>query len=1047
LHDLFLSYNRVDIDSVRDVRALLEARGVHTFIDWQDLDAGRVWPDALERALESSRAVAIFLGRSGLGRVQKIEAAYALDLYTRAGVLVIPILLRGADPPGGFLSLNTWVDLRDGISDASIGGLIRALEGIAEAPPPSNVCPYRDLRSFREEDGALFFGRDEAIEAIVAKVDRADFAAIVGPSGSGKSSVAVAGVLPRLRRRRPPAPVWDGVTFTPGMHPWRSLADALVPLLEPDLSGVERIAKGGMLSDALQAENGIASTVAHLLAESRGTNRLLVIIDQFEELFTLTEPDVARAFLRALFAASRSAPMTLLVTLRSDYYGKAIALDRDLSNILPAAQVNLGPMRRDELREIIVRPAAIAGLSFEPRLVDRILDDVGQEPGYLPLLEYALSELWELRTDRTLTLSAYEQIGGVSGALAKRANALYDPLSAAEKSAARRLMTRLVRVSEADEEGADTRRRARRDEIDDDAWKLVDPFVKARLLVVSENDVVEVAHEALIRKWDRLRAWLNEDRKFLLWRQQLAVVREAWPEALPPGPILDEAQKWRRERRGELSTAEREYVERSARKRTRARVVLQFAAAAVVLALAVAIAQYFHQRTPKYNADRILDAQLEKRLLDNDFPGPQYDSDVENLALLIRLGREKQMLRSISLPFQLTKLAVAMRTVDRQRGREILEHAEKNAGAVADYARFSRAWVVFGEPERAVAALKACDGKFKFSDLRERHAEAWLLAGNRERARQTLFAASDGAIDPDFVDTLIRVNDPADRQRIAEAVDAVVASLKMSNSEREVRFLFIVQAFLDIGNLEEAKRLLPASVSSLTRDEVVKMIALAEMRIHGRLPDAAVLRQIEDRNVRDSLIDDVMSRLVRARRDADAAVLIAIAPEPHSARASFVKHLVDARRFEEAIKQAELIFPLSLEMHCLSQARSACALARLGRRDAAEAKIAETLTSSQHLVESARDEVRSIIAPTLALLGRYRDARLMADSIESDEYQMQGYFAILRIYEETQRRSRPGDQARSGGRAQAGPPSVEACLWPSRVSDGAISPAPADRRL
>jgi TIR domain len=1011
LHDLFLSYNRADAEAVRDVRAQLEARGIRTFIDWHDLDAGQPWSEALERALTSACAVAVFIGRAGFGVWQRRELDYALDLQARSpggSRPVVPVILRGAEPPAGFLALNTWVDLRGGIDAGAIEPLVRMLEGAAASAPSMDVSPYRALRAFREEDAALFFGREEAIGAIVAKIDRAPFVAIVGSSGSGKSSVAIAGVIPRLRKRRAPQSVWDAVVFTPGTNPWRGLADALVPLLEPELSNVEKLHKGGVLEDALQQKNGIASAVARVLAESRGTDRLLVVVDQFEELFTLTDADVARGFLRALAEASRSTPMTVLVTLRGDYYGKAIAFDRELSNGLPEAQVNLGPMRREELREVIVKPATMAGLRFEAGLADAILDDVGQEPGNLPLLEYALSELWEHRSDGELTFAAYREIGGVAGALAQRANALYDPLGAAEKSAVRRLMTRLVRVSAADEEGADTRRRARREEIDDDAWKLVDSFVKARLLVAGENDVVEVAHEALIRRWDRLRDWLNEDRRFLLWRQQLAVYRDAWPESLPPGPILDEAQKWWRERRAELSAPERAHVERSATKMMRTRRLVRMAVALGVVAVLVLIGLQLRTRTAEYNVDRILDRQPDERLFGDEDYGPEHDRDVADLALLVRLGREQQVMKSVrpffgpSRPERFVKVALAMQDISKPRAHALLQEAANGPTADWQYAKVARAWAVLGERERAMRVLNDAELKVtRHPFLIERIAETWLLIGAPKRARRILLDP-DGVIESDVVDTLIRVNDPADRERIAKAVEQMIASLGVPNAQREVTFQFIVQAFVDVGNFDEARRLLAASPTALTRDEVLKKIALAEARLHGRLPESRVFADIDDGNVENDLVDELVSRAAHADRDSDVDELVAAGADPIVAFAAHTKHLVNAGKFEKGIVQARKVRPYGhFSLYVLTRARLAYALARIRRNADAESEIQEATDSSESLTETGRDEVHSILAPALAALGRYAEARELADAIEHDEYQLQAYFGILRVYEES----------------------------------------------
>jgi hypothetical protein len=359
--------------------------------------------------------------------------------------------------------------------------------------------------------------------------------------------------------------------------------------------------------------------------------------------------------------------MTLLVTLRSDYYGRAIAIDRELSTDLPDSQVNLGPIRREELREVIEKPAAVVGLKLEEGLIERMLDDVGDEPGNLPLLEYALTELWKARSGNLMTFAAYCDIGQVSGALANRANALLGELSEGQKTAARRLMLRLVRVSDAAEEGADTRRRARRDELDAEAWKLVDFFTsaRARLLIadkdpVSGIDTVEVAHEALIRKWDRLRQWLDENRQFLLWRQRLAIYRNSWEAAgredegtLLRGRLASEAQTWLRSRRAELSAAEREYIEKSGAAVSRFRTVWRTAAAAAIVAGMISLAWFLWSRTDQYNIDRILAKDWEETAVAFAFAQKSQNTlhQFSDLVALSKLGRDDDISGAInSLP-------------------------------------------------------------------------------------------------------------------------------------------------------------------------------------------------------------------------------------------------------------------------------------------------------------------------------------------------------------------------------------------------------------
>ena len=271
--DLFLSYSRSDGAAVSAVRAGLEQRGLRTFIDQRDLVAGMPWPQALEKELRTCRAVVVFLGPGGPGLWQKREMYYALDLQVsgeREGnrLPVIPVLLpgAGAEPMAGFLSLNTWVDLRQSLDDASaLDALVRAVtpeRGEEEGQTTADaLCPYRGLRPFREMDEAFYFGREDFAKELTTKTLAAargtggpSLVALVGPSGSGKSSLVLAGLIPRLRRSRPPDQVWDIAWQVPGESPCRRLADALVPLLAPELPEVERIAAAGTLAVALAAD-------------------------------------------------------------------------------------------------------------------------------------------------------------------------------------------------------------------------------------------------------------------------------------------------------------------------------------------------------------------------------------------------------------------------------------------------------------------------------------------------------------------------------------------------------------------------------------------------------------------------------------------------------------------------------------------------------------------------------------------------------------------------------------------------------------------------
>jgi hypothetical protein len=374
---LFLSYNGIDRPSVVAVQKLLEERSITTFLDRDHLVPGLPWPEALEEALRNVRAVAVFIGRE-LGSWQKREMWFALDRQIKEGkegrtFPVILVLLPGADLTPGFLFLNTWIDLR------ALGGTITAetLDNFEHAigvntPPPAfvqratSLCPYRGLEAFREEDAAFFAGRTKFANDLLTFTLGRDLVALIGPSGSGKSSLVQAGLVPLLRRQLPPAVTWDVLSFTPGNDPFRRLASAVTPLLEPSLSETDRLAEAQKLGNRLAAgEVKLDAVIDQVMSKSNGTGRLLLVVDQFEELFTLTPEPSRRPFGAVLTNALGKARFAVLLTIRADFYSQTITLDRQLSDHLPSTQVNIGALTRDELKESITFPAELVGLSFE----------------------------------------------------------------------------------------------------------------------------------------------------------------------------------------------------------------------------------------------------------------------------------------------------------------------------------------------------------------------------------------------------------------------------------------------------------------------------------------------------------------------------------------------------------------------------------------------------------------------------------------------------------------------------------------------------------
>ena len=425
-YDVFLSYSWRDHEAVEVVARELTARELRVFLDRWYLTPGQSWRRELEGKLEQSAGAVIFLGASGLGNWQERELDVALDRQAQGDDFpVIPVLLPGADPALGFLAMNTWVDMRDGVQGPAIDALDAAIRGTpggadsssAATLLASDVAPYRGLRPFREEDADFFYGREAFTEALADTVSRQTFVAAIGPSGSGKSSVVLAGLVPRLRRSGD-GPVWEVASLVPGERPLRALAAALVGLLEPELTErfveVARLAEG-LASGAVE----LADVVAGVLERQRGTDRLLLVVDQWEELYALTTDNAARrGFIDALLAATEGqSPLTVVLTMRGDFVGTALGY-RPLSDRLQGAQVNLSTMTAEETERAMTEPARKVGLEFEPGLVTRILDDIGDEPGTLPLLEFVLAELWRDRARGRMLHSTYEAIGGVRGAMA-----------------------------------------------------------------------------------------------------------------------------------------------------------------------------------------------------------------------------------------------------------------------------------------------------------------------------------------------------------------------------------------------------------------------------------------------------------------------------------------------------------------------------------------------------------------------------------------------------------------------------------------------------
>ena len=609
--DVFLSYNSRDRPVVERIAQRLKRAGLEPWLDRWSLTPGGEWQRELGAGLDASVACAVFVGPHDLGAWELQEVAVAIDrAATQRGFRVFPVLLPGVEEPFDpnrlphFLRARTWVDFRRGRDDGrALQDLINAVKCVPFGPDvpvarDDDVAPYRGLRVFAEEDAQFFFGRDRDVQRLVEKLKSSRFLAVLGPSGSGKSSLVRAGLVPGLRGGAlANVEDWHVLVLRPGAAPLTALAAQLAKLLP------ER-AMRATLDELTQHSSTLHLSVELALADRPPGERVLVIVDQLEEVFTLCRDESERRQLFSTLLDATSAPggrTVVIVTMRADFYARCAAYP-ELAQLITAQQMLVGPMDTDGLRQAIEEPARRVGLDLEEGLSDTILNDVATEPGALPLLEHALLELWERRRGDMLTLEGYRQTGGVQGALAQRADEIFNQLSTDQQQTVRRILLRLTQPGEGTE---DTRRRATRSELspadgDDSFDEVLGRLVNARLLTTGRNEtgrqVIDVSHEALIRGWPRLRAWIGADRAGLLIHRRLTDAAREWetvdrePGALYRGARLATAREWATDHAGDLSQLEGEFLTASqAAEQRRARRLRALAAGLAAVTVIVAV--------------------------------------------------------------------------------------------------------------------------------------------------------------------------------------------------------------------------------------------------------------------------------------------------------------------------------------------------------------------------------------------------------------------------------------------------------------------------
>jgi WD40 repeat protein/DNA-binding SARP family transcriptional activator len=588
LSDLeFEAIMHVEVDRLEELRlAVLEER-----IE-AELELGRQL--ALVPELEALTAEYPFRERF---RAQLMLALYrsgrqadGLEVYRQTRMLMNEEL--GIEPGVELQQLERAILVQDLDLD------VRSNNGASSAATLHELCPFKGLAPFELEDAEFFFGRERLVDELVARLAEAPLLAIVGPSGSGKSSLLRAGLAPALD--------YESILIRPGKQPVAQLATALA-----------NVAPG---------------------------ERLLLAVDQFEEVFaeSLAERE-RRNFIDSLVDAAWDADrrMVVVIALRADFFGR-LAPYTELADLVGPNHALLGPMNATELRRAIQGPAERTGLEVEPALVDALVDEVAGETGGLPLLSTALLDLWHERKDHSLRLGAYARTGGVRGAVGRHAEAAFRSLNGDEQQIARRMFLRLVAGGDGEPL---TRRRVTRSELDADEDESVQSVLAAlveRRLLVVDDGTVELVHEALLERWHRLVEWMDEDIQGRLLHRHLTFAATDWeadgrdPSMLYRGPRLTNALDWSTEHAPDLNQLERRFLDESQaasaleanrQRRTNRRLLALLIVALVLLALSALAAAFALEKrgqarrdataavAQRLGAQALVDPSLDRSLL------------------------------------------------------------------------------------------------------------------------------------------------------------------------------------------------------------------------------------------------------------------------------------------------------------------------------------------------------------------------------------------------------------------------------------------------
>src|SRR6266496_3875513 len=655
LSHVFLSYARTDGSFVSQLQSDLQARGIPVWIDHEDNQPGTPdWEDSLRKAIRQASAVVLVASPSARSsRYVKDELRIA-EMYQRP---VYPLWAMGNEwmdaVPIGWGGTQ-YIDAREERYQEAIHEMVMILEKLnapadaavarpepsfLQSEPPRN--PYKGLRAFRREDAGDFFGRSHFINALVEALQkqlateeqgasRARLLTVIGSSGSGKSSVVMAGLLPQLQRGVLPGS--QGLVYIEPMLPGQHPIEAPTLALSPSFPARSLKALREDVED--DTARGLHLLMTTLIAKP--DDKVLLLIDQFEEVFTQTvDENERKRFIDLLITAitEPQGPAIAILTFRADFYDRPLSYP-ELGQLIESHHMAVFPMEMSDLREVIEKPAQLPDvrLTFEGDLVGDLLFEVQRQAGALPLLQFTLDQLFQRRQGRQLTAQAYRKIGGVKGALANHAEAIYAALPSEEhRRLARALFLRLVDPGTTEQDM--TRRRAASSELEmpdpqetATLREVVKIFTTARLLVtntVAGVSTVEVSHEALIREWKLLADWIHEAREDIQLRKAISEDAAEWKrrgcpiDRLYRGSQLSEALAWRernspsideeaflsasiaeRERQ-KTAEQERQTQEEQQQKKYTRRIMLIGLAGVGLTVATVAVSGYFLSRKPQ----------------------------------------------------------------------------------------------------------------------------------------------------------------------------------------------------------------------------------------------------------------------------------------------------------------------------------------------------------------------------------------------------------------------------------------------------------------